>query len=69
MEPETVEGMWACTERGEVYPLHDVRSHDVNDDGECWCQPSWEPTQTSGFWVHHSGDGREKYETGERRPH
>lgn len=43
-----------------VVPLDDLKEHDV--DGACWCHP----TDDEGVLVHHSMDGREKIETGER---
>jgi hypothetical protein len=42
--------------------LHDLREHEVN--GSCWCKP----TLDEGVWLHHSMDGREAFETGERQP-
>jgi hypothetical protein len=45
-----------------VVPLHDLREHEVN--GSCWCKP----TLDEGVWLHHSMDGREAFETGERQP-
>ena len=46
-----------------VYPLHDLREHDT--DGGCWCHPT-EDEDTPGLFLHHSMDGREQFETGER---
>lgn len=45
-----------------VVPLNDLREHDLN--GSCWCKP----THDEGVWVHHAMDGREAFETGERKP-
>ena len=45
-----------------VVPLNDLREHDLN--GSCWCKP----TLDDGVWLHHSMDGREAFETGERLP-
>lgn len=45
-----------------VVPLNDLREHDLN--GSCWCKP----TKDEGVWVHHAMDGREAFETGERKP-
>jgi hypothetical protein len=50
-----------------VYPIDDLRPHILPDseaDGPCWCNP----TDDEGVTVHHSLDGREMFETGERRP-
>lgn len=45
-----------------VVPLNDLREHVAN--GSCWCKP----TLDEGVWLHHSMDGREAFETGERLP-
>lgn len=53
----------ACNCGGlHVVPLNDLREHDLN--GSCWCRPDYD----DGVWVHHALDGREMYETGERKP-
>ncbi len=46
-----------------VYPLNDLREHDVADGsgGTCWCKPR-EVDDAPGVWVHNSMDGREEYE-------
>jgi hypothetical protein len=52
--------------RIHVYPLNDLRDHLIGDDDECWCNPvpdSEYPT----LLVHNSMDGREQYETKERK--
>ena len=48
-------------------PAGDLREHVDNDD--CWCKPT--STWEVGGWlvVHNAADGREQYETGERKPH
>jgi len=50
-------------------PLNDLREHEV--DMHCWCHPTldegWEYGQEKIF-VHHSMDGREAFENGERMP-
>ena len=48
-----------------VYPLDDLREH-VTDtaEGTCWCNP----TEDEDLLIHHSMDGREAFETGERQP-
>jgi hypothetical protein len=45
-----------------VYPIGDLREHST-DGGACWCAPRTEP----GIVIHNSMDGREFYETGERK--
>lgn len=50
-----------------VYPLHDLRDHDT-DGHDCWCNPSIEHVEGDQIIVHNSADGREKFETGERKP-
>ncbi len=52
-----------------VYPLNDLREHVTDDSAECWCKPEHEIVPPAGeVIVHHSMDGREKFETGERKP-
>lgn len=50
-----------------VVPLNDWREHDPNAD--CWCRPTLlDDEETAGdVYIHHSLDGRELYETGERK--
>jgi hypothetical protein len=50
---------WRVT-GNHVYPAHDLREHSLKD---CWCNP----TEDEGVLVHHSLDGRELYERGERQ--
>jgi hypothetical protein len=45
----------------QVIPVDDLREHSLT---ECWC----EPHEDEGIIVHHSLDGRELYEDGERKP-
>ena len=45
-----------------VIPVNDLKPH--IDSPKCWCNPF----QDDDVYVHHSMDGREKYETGERKP-
>ena len=45
-----------------VVPVNDLREHDT--DFHCWCDPSYQ----DGVWVHNSMDGREQFESGERKP-
>jgi len=48
-----------------VVPLGDLREHESSKD--CWCSPT-QDDEWSEVWVHNSMDGREKFETGERKP-
>jgi hypothetical protein len=48
-----------------VYQLNDLREHET-DGKPCWCRPGWDEP---GIVIHHAMDGREAYETGERKPH
>ena len=48
-----------------VVPLGDLREHESSKD--CWCKPV-QDDESDDVFVHHSMDGREKYETGERKP-
>ena len=43
-----------------ICPVNDLRQHLLHD---CWCDPH----DDEGFIVHHSLDGRELYESGERK--
>ncbi len=52
---------WHVTESGHVLPNCDLRDHIEADN--CWC----EPTDDDGVTVHHSADGRERVERGERK--
>ena len=59
--------MWIniFTER-EVHtiPIDDIKEHELSED--CWCRP--EVDFDIGIVIHNSADGREKFETGERKP-
>ncbi len=48
-----------------VVPIDDLREH-IEDNDRCWCRPRVE--DDGMVIVHNSMDGREKYETGERKP-
>lgn len=48
--------------RPEVVPLDDVREHRLGPG--CWCAPRLDGSTR----VHNSLDGRERFESGERRP-
>lgn len=51
-------------DRIHVVPLNDLREHDST--ASCWCKPT-EDDETPGVFLHHSMDGREHFETGERQ--
>lgn len=51
-----------------VYPIGDLREHDTNGRGKCWCRPSIEDAGSEYLVVHNSLDGREMYEDGRRKP-
>lgn len=46
-----------------VVPVNDLREHECS--AMCWCHPTPDDEEPRVF-VHHSMDGREKFETGER---
>lgn len=46
-----------------VVPLYDNRKHELT--GQCWCEPELDFEYMVA--LHHSADGREKFETGERK--
>lgn len=47
-----------------VIPLDDLRNHEASM--ECWCNPT--PDEEEPLVIlHHSMDGREAYESGERK--
>lgn len=48
-----------------VTPLNDLREHEW--DFCCWCTPQCDADEPSVI-VHNAADGREKFETGERKP-
>lgn len=48
----------------QVHPIGDLREH-VTDGGSCWCGAA---ENEDGTIVHNSLDGREAFETGERKP-
>ena len=47
-----------------VQPVDDYREHDTSPN--CWCKPVQDEEEPR-LYVHNSMDGREKYETGERK--
>lgn len=46
-----------------IIPINDLREHVAN--ATCWCSPDQDEEEPS-LMIHHSLDGREAYETGER---
>lgn len=59
--------MMRRTAAWHVVPLGDLRDHEPNSD--CWCRPALldDDDNDSDVYIHHSLDGRELYETGERK--
>jgi len=47
-----------------VYPIDDLREH-VVEGMECWCKPQLD--EEYDVLTHNALDGREQYETGERK--
>ena len=47
-----------------VVPINDLKSH-VTVGRQCWCNPKLE--EDGALIIHNSADGREKFETGERK--
>lgn len=52
-------------DRYHVYPVNDLREHDINGL-ECWCHPEFD--DEDNVVIHSAADGREAFETGERKP-
>jgi len=46
-------------------PTDDLRDHELSP--ECWCHPT-EDEEDPRCWIHNAMDGREAFETGERKP-
>lgn len=51
-----------------VYPLGDMREHITEGQRACWCRPHVELVGAGYLVTHNAMDGREKFETGERKP-
>jgi len=49
-----------------VIPLNDLKEH-KDTDIDCWCQPRIEYEGNGEIVIHNSLDGREGFETGERK--
>lgn len=54
---------WEVLPNLHVVPLDDYRDHVGLPN--CWCGP----VEDDEVWMHNAMDQREKYETGELRPH
>lgn len=50
--------------RHHLIPIDDWREHVITP--QCWCRPT--PDEEHDIWVHHSMDGREAFNSGERLP-
>ena len=48
-----------------LVPINDLREHDLTIT--CWCRPTHDEEEPNVI-VHNSMDGREAFETGERKP-
>lgn len=48
-----------------IIPRGDLREHISRPD--CWCQP-YRDDEDPNVFIHDSMDGREPFETGERKP-
>jgi len=49
-----------------VYPVGDLKEHITDTrEGMCWCEPAYDEEYDT--YTHNSLDGRERYETGERK--
>lgn len=55
-----------------VSPIDDLRPHlttKYSETGElCWCRPEVQELEDRTLIIHNSMDGREQFETGERKP-
>lgn len=47
-----------------VVPVNDLKEHELSVD--CWCNPKRDEEEPEVI-VHYAMDGRENYETGERK--
>lgn len=48
-----------------VVPVNDIRDHYASAD--CWCEPELDEESEVPVYIHNPGDGRDKYESGERK--
>ena len=56
--------MFNSPHRYHVVPVNDLREHELTP--ECWCKPT--PDEEYDLFAHHAMDGREAFETNERKP-
>lgn len=42
-----------------VIPVNDLREHEENEDGSCWCNPRIEQEENGLVIIHNSLDGKE----------
>lgn len=54
------DGVW------HIVPVDDLMDHET-DGLDCWCNPDYD--EWEGLITHNALDGREAYETGQRKPH
>jgi len=47
-----------------IIPTEDIREHTLR--GDCWCDPRLD--YENRIATHNSADGREQFETGQRKP-
>ncbi len=47
-----------------IIPTEDIRDHTLR--GDCWCDPRLD--YENRIATHNSADGREQFETGQRKP-
>ena len=52
-----------CADIYHIIPENNFRDHDESSD--CWCKPKSD--EGDRLFIHNSMDGREKFETGERK--
>lgn len=50
-----------------IYPLFDLKEHEMDDAGNCWCAPEEDADQYGLYIIHNSMDGREDYESHRRK--
>lgn len=60
--------VWTTAEDfvSHVIPINDLREHLIDKD--CWCHPEEDDDTDGQMYMHNSADGREKFESGERKP-
>lgn len=51
-----------------AYPEGDLREHETETRGACWCRPTIQYEGCGWLVVHNSMDGREDFEEGRRKP-